>query len=128
MIIRCTNKVYLCELFEKAAFWLCLASLLFRLEYTFAEIMNASGRPSSSRFPTARSRWACTRSRTKRSCTALADVRYSAARCWPRVHPHGVDWRIGLLDGEPLFACKYYMAKDTGRFTTTPTTTRRRNL
>lgn len=22
------------------------------------------------------------------------------------------DWRIGVLDGEPLFACKYYMAKD----------------
>ena len=22
------------------------------------------------------------------------------------------DWRIGILDGEPLFACKYLMAKD----------------
>ena len=25
--------------------------------------------------------------------------------------PTEFDWRIGLLDGEPLFACKYYMAK-----------------
>ena len=24
--------------------------------------------------------------------------------------PTEFDWRIGLLDGEPLFACKYYMA------------------
>ena len=23
-----------------------------------------------------------------------------------------IDWRIGILDGKPLFACKYYMAKD----------------
>jgi glutathione synthase/RimK-type ligase-like ATP-grasp enzyme len=25
--------------------------------------------------------------------------------------PSEYDWRIGILDGEPLFACKYYMAK-----------------
>ncbi|MEG1405134.1 MAG: RimK family alpha-L-glutamate ligase, partial [Alistipes sp.] len=25
--------------------------------------------------------------------------------------PTEFDWRIGILDGEPLFACKYYMAK-----------------
>ncbi len=25
--------------------------------------------------------------------------------------PTEFDWRIGLLDGEPLFACKYFMAK-----------------
>lgn len=26
--------------------------------------------------------------------------------------PSNFDWRIGVLDGKPLFACKYYMAKD----------------
>ncbi len=26
--------------------------------------------------------------------------------------PTDFDWRIGVLDGEPLFACKYFMAKD----------------
>ena len=26
--------------------------------------------------------------------------------------PTGFDWRIGVLDREPLFACKYYMADD----------------
>ncbi|HRS67399.1 MAG TPA: RimK family alpha-L-glutamate ligase, partial [Paludibacteraceae bacterium] len=25
--------------------------------------------------------------------------------------PTEYDWRIGILNGEPLFACKYYMAK-----------------
>lgn len=26
--------------------------------------------------------------------------------------PSGFDWRIGVLDGKPLYACKYYMVKD----------------
>src|SRR5574344_63995 len=26
--------------------------------------------------------------------------------------PTDFDWRIGVLDGKPLYACKYYMAKD----------------
>ncbi len=26
--------------------------------------------------------------------------------------PTEYDWRIGVLDGEPLYACRYYMAKD----------------
>ncbi len=26
--------------------------------------------------------------------------------------PSGFDWRIGVLDGQPLYACKYYMVKD----------------
>lgn len=25
--------------------------------------------------------------------------------------PTDFDWRIGILNGEPLYACKYYMAK-----------------
>src|SRR3546814_8509658 len=26
--------------------------------------------------------------------------------------PTDYDWRIGVLDGQPLYACRYYMAKD----------------
>ncbi|MFA6875226.1 MAG: RimK family alpha-L-glutamate ligase, partial [Parabacteroides sp.] len=26
--------------------------------------------------------------------------------------PTDFDWRVGILDGEPLYACKYYMAKN----------------
>jgi glutathione synthase/RimK-type ligase-like ATP-grasp enzyme len=26
--------------------------------------------------------------------------------------PTDYDWRVGVLDGEPLYACRYYMAKD----------------
>lgn len=26
--------------------------------------------------------------------------------------PSGFDWRIGVLEGKPLYACKYYMVKD----------------
>ncbi|HBX65237.1 MAG TPA: RimK family alpha-L-glutamate ligase, partial [Balneolaceae bacterium] len=26
--------------------------------------------------------------------------------------PSDYDWRIGVLDNEPVFACKYFMAKD----------------
>lgn len=31
--------------------------------------------------------------------------------------PTEFDWRVGLLNGVPLYACKYYMAKVIGRFT-----------
>lgn len=26
--------------------------------------------------------------------------------------PSAFDWRIGILEGKPLYACKYYMARD----------------
>ncbi|MEW6167582.1 MAG: RimK family protein [Pseudomonadota bacterium] len=26
--------------------------------------------------------------------------------------PTGYDWRVGVLDGQPLYACRYFMAKD----------------
>jgi glutathione synthase/RimK-type ligase-like ATP-grasp enzyme len=29
-----------------------------------------------------------------------------------RFEPTEYDWRVGVLDGEPLYACRYYMAKD----------------
>src|SRR3546814_18752156 len=30
--------------------------------------------------------------------------------------PTDYDWRIGVLDGQPLYACRYYMAKDHWQF------------
>ena len=70
-IIRCTNKVYLCELFEKARIP-APASQLLALDEMF---------------------------------------RHSSVLLAQEFIPTEFDWRIGLLDGEPLFACKYYMAK-----------------
>lgn len=29
-----------------------------------------------------------------------------------RFEPTEYDWRVGVLDGQPLYACRYYMAKD----------------
>ena len=40
--------------------------------------------------------------------------------------PTDFDWRVGVLDGEPLFVCQYQMARGTGRSSSTGPTARAR--
>ena len=40
--------------------------------------------------------------------------------------PTDFDWRVGVLDGEPLFVCQYQMARATGRSSNTVRTAPRK--
>ena len=84
-IIRCTNKVYLCELFEKARIPAPASQLLFRSnEYSFGEISERLGAP----FVLGGHAQGGQRRRAARG--ARRDVPPLVRAAGPRVHPHGV--------------------------------------
>ncbi|MEG0807362.1 MAG: RimK family protein [Alistipes sp.] len=113
-IIRCTNKVYLCELFEKSHIPAPASRLLFRSQpNSFAEISEQLGAPFIIKIPDGSFSIGMSKvSNEEELQQALSTTfEHSSILLAQEFIPTEFDWRIGLLDGEPLFACKYYMAK-----------------
>lgn len=110
-ILRCTNKVFLAELFQKNGISAPQTRLVYRWElkhelkgFTFPLVVKI---PDSS---------------FSRGVVKIEDevtLRETLVGMFERTDvvitqefiPTAFDWRIGLLGGEPLFACKYYMAR-----------------
>lgn len=113
-IIRCTNKVYLYELLEKEKIPVPVSRLIFRgNKNEFADIAGELGAPFILKIPDGS---------FSHGMHKVADeaefIKYSgelfghsAVILAQAYTPTDFDWRIGVLNGEALFACKYYMAK-----------------
>lgn len=113
-IIRCTNKVYLCELFDKYKISAPKSMLVFRSNaYTFTQISETLGTPFILKIPDGSFSIGMHKVTNKEELEKALAVMFeqSAIVLAQEFIPTEFDWRIGLLGGEPLFACKYYMAK-----------------
>lgn len=113
-IIRCTNKVYLCELFQKEKIPAPASQLIFRSNRnTFEEISGALGTPFILKIPDGSFSIGMHKVCNDEDLQKALEVmfRESSVLLAQEFTPTEFDWRIGVLDGEPLFACKYYMAK-----------------
>ena len=113
-MIRCTNKVYLCELFEKGKISAPKSLLIFRSKQnTFDSISAKVGSPFIIKVPDGSfSIGMCKVSNQTELDDALKVLfEHSSILLVQAFIPTEFDWRIGILDGNPLFACKYYMAK-----------------
>ncbi len=113
-IIRCTNKVYLNELLEKEKIPAPASTLLFRSnQNTFETISQQLGSPFIVKIPDGSfshgMRKVTNETELQEALRLLFDK--SAILLAQEYIPTEFDWRIGILNGEPLFACKYYMAK-----------------
>lgn len=92
-IIRCTNKVYLCELFEKARIPAPASQLLFRSnEYSFGEISERLGAPFILKIPDGSFSVGMHKVASDEELRAALDemFRHSVRAAGPGVHPHGV--------------------------------------
>jgi glutathione synthase/RimK-type ligase-like ATP-grasp enzyme len=113
-IIRCTNKVYLKELFEKEKIPSPLATLLFKSNpKTFDEIADEVGLPFILKVPDGSFSFGMFKINTQEDLDKAANLLFEKSDILlaQAFMPSDFDWRIGLLNGAPLFACKYYMAK-----------------
>lgn len=113
-IIRCTNKVYLSELFEKEKIPAPASHLLFRSNTnTFEEISARLGTPFILKIPDGSFSIGMHKVCNQEELQHALDVMFqkSSVLLAQEFTPTEFDWRIGILDGAPLFACKYYMAK-----------------
>lgn len=113
-IIRCTNKVYLNELLEKEKIPAPLSTLVFHSNNnSFEEISRKLGAPFILKIPDGSfshgMKKICNEDDLEKAFSILFER--SAILLAQEFIPTDFDWRIGILNGEPLFACKYYMAK-----------------
>lgn len=113
-IIRCTNKVYLKERFEKDKIPAPLSSLLFKsAPKAFPEIVQEVGSPFVLKIPDGSfsiGMYKINSEEDYAKATALMFER-SAILLAQEFTPTEFDWRVGVLNGDPLYVCKYYMAK-----------------
>lgn len=113
-IIRCTNKVYLNELLHKEKIPTPCSMLLFRSNAADYDcICEELGSPFVLKIPdgsfSVGMKKVANPRQFEEACELLFDK--SAILLAQEFTPTEYDWRIGVLNGETLFACKYYMAK-----------------
>jgi len=114
-IIRCTNKVYLKELFEREKIPAPISTLIFRSNNnTFEDIAAQVGTPFILKIPDGSYSIGMHKINNEEELKSALDIMFkeSAILLAQEFTPTDFDWRVGILDGEPLYACKYYMAKN----------------
>jgi glutathione synthase/RimK-type ligase-like ATP-grasp enzyme len=121
-IIRCSNKVFLHELFEKHGIATPRTAIVSRK--TIAEEAVAIGFPMIVKLPDGTFSHSVKKAGNREQLDELsADMfRRSPLLILQEFTPTAFDWRIGVLDGRILFAARYHMVKDhwqiVGRFKT----------
>ena len=110
-MIRCTNKVYLKELLEKGGVAMPHTEI-FDDKADFAKIFQTLGAPAVLKAPDGSFSRSVQKAATLEEFKARAGalLKDSALVLAQEYMPTDFDWRIGVLGGEPLFACRYKMA------------------
>jgi len=111
-MIRCTNKVYLKELLEKAGLPIPKTEILDR-STDLAVVFQRLGSPVVLKTPDGSFGASMVKAKTLAELEAGAKQMFSetALLIAQTYVPTVFDWRIGVLGGEPLYACQYRMAR-----------------
>jgi glutathione synthase/RimK-type ligase-like ATP-grasp enzyme len=111
-ILRCTNKVYLAELLSKAKVPIPKTMIIHKENRD--QVIDELGLPCVLKKPDSSfSQGVVKVSDVENLKKELDDMLSSSDLIiGQEFRPTDFDWRIGILDKQPLYACKYYMAKD----------------
>lgn len=137
-IIRCTNKVYMADLFAAKNIPTPTTRLLIRDdEQALQETGSTLGYPLVLKIPDGSFSRGVIKVEDEQQLHRAADelFRQSALLLAQEFFYTDFDWRIGILNGKPLYACQYFMARNhwqiynheqggraaTGAFKTLPT-------
>ncbi|WP_242928158.1 RimK family protein [Pontibacter vulgaris] len=111
-ILRCTNKVYLAELLTKAKVPVPKTMIIHKdnRDQVEAEL----GLPCVLKKPDSSFSQGVVKANDPKSLKKKLDEMLADSELiiGQEFTPTDFDWRIGVLDKQPLYACKYYMAKD----------------
>jgi glutathione synthase/RimK-type ligase-like ATP-grasp enzyme len=111
-ILRCTNKVYLAELLAKARVPIPKTMIIHKdnRELVGGEL----GFPCVLKKPDSSFSQGVVKAKDELDLNRELDelLNTSELVIGQEFMPTEYDWRIGILDKQPLYACKYYMAKD----------------
>ncbi|WP_163338266.1 RimK family protein [Desulfopila sp. IMCC35008] len=113
-IIRCTNKVYLKEFLENSSIPAPRSKLIFRNKpYSYPQIAETLGNTMVLKIPDGSFSVGVEKiSNAEEYGNELENLfRHSSILLAQEFIPTDYDWRIGLLNGECIYACKYFMAR-----------------
>lgn len=113
-IIRCTNKVYLKELLDREGIPTPLSKLIFKENpLSFDGITSELGTPLVLKVPDGSFSIGVKKVATEEDYQEAIDSlsKQSSIFLAQEFVPTPFDWRIGLLNGDVLYACKYFMAR-----------------
>jgi glutathione synthase/RimK-type ligase-like ATP-grasp enzyme len=113
-IIRCTNKVYLNELLAREGIPAPKSKLIFRAKpFVYEEVASCLGAPFILKIPDGSFSNGVKKVKNQLEYEQTLNDFFgrSAIVLAQEYLPTDFDWRIGVLNGEPLYACKYFMAK-----------------
>jgi glutathione synthase/RimK-type ligase-like ATP-grasp enzyme len=110
-IVRCSNKVFLAELFARHG--IPHPKTVVAHSNNIEEAMEAVGIPCVLKRPDSSFSQGVSQAKTADEFRTLAGnfLKDSELVVAQEFTPSDFDWRIGVLGGEPLFACRYYMAR-----------------
>ena len=112
-MIRCTNKVYLHELMGQAGITMPPSRILSSAA-DLDEVAEAIGFPIVVKIPDGSFSRGVKKAANPAEFDALATswLKETDLLIAQKFMPTEFDWRVGILDGEPLFVCQYTMAKN----------------
>lgn len=111
-IVKCTNKVYLTELLNKAHVSIPKTMIIHKDNHK--EVVNQFNFPCVLKLPDSAFSQGVVKAHSEK------ELQEKMAEFFERSElilaqeflPTDFDWRIGIINRKPLFACKYFMAKD----------------
>jgi len=125
-ILRCTNKVFQAELFRRHG--IPHPATVVCDDDRPEPVADAVGLPCVLKRPDSAFSQGVSRAKSLDELrTGLADLlRDSELVVAQEFVPSEFDWRIGVLEGRPLYACRYYMARGHWQIVSTGASRRRR--
>jgi glutathione synthase/RimK-type ligase-like ATP-grasp enzyme len=110
-ILKCNNKVYLAEVME--AHHVPTPRTMIVHSENRQEVGKVLGFPVVLKLPDSTFSIGVEKARTSEELEQKLDAILSTSdlAVAQEYMPSDFDWRVGILDGKPLYACKYYMAQ-----------------
>lgn len=111
-ILRCTNKVYLHELMTHIR--VPIPKSLIVHKYNAAQIVPTLGFPVVLKQPDSSFSMGVSKAENPQQLDTILHQFFDTSDfvVAQEYIPTDFDWRIGILDNKPLFACKYFMARN----------------
>jgi glutathione synthase/RimK-type ligase-like ATP-grasp enzyme len=125
-ILRCSNKVFLAELFQRHG--IPHPKTFVAHADSVGEIAAAVGLPCVLKRPDSAFSRGVTRAESQEELTEKANLflQDSELVVAQSFTPSDFDWRVGVLGGEALFVCRYHMARGHWQIVTTGASGKRR--
>jgi len=110
-ILKCCNKVYMAEALENAN--IPTPKTLIVHKENIGKVLEITGLPVVLKSPDSTFSFGVKKASTKAEYQELVStmLKKSELIIAQEFSPSEYDWRIGVLDNKPFYACRYYMAK-----------------